>query len=219
MQSAFEIARNEIVNLVEHGMVAFMKGRWLCLITDRSPTSIGFVLWQNKCSCQKIHPTCCQGGWDVLMVGSRFCSPAESRYAPIEGELLGITWTLAKTSHYTLGCSKLLVLVDHKLLLGFLKKRGLGEIDNPRLEMLAEKTMRWVFRIEHVAGARNFGPDALSRYPGQSPEYGSLNMLDVEDQAWSDDVEAAVLANVQGRSEVWIVTWDMLQRTGILDSY
>ena len=99
------------------------------------------------------------------MVGSRFCTPAKSRYAPIEGELWGVTWALAKTSHYTLGCPRLLVLVDHKPLLGLLSRRELGEIANPRLETLTEKTMRWSFKIEHVAGARNFGPDALSRYP------------------------------------------------------
>ena len=42
--------------------------------------------------------------WVVDSVGGgRFCTPAESRYAPIEGELLGVTWALSKTSHYTLG--------------------------------------------------------------------------------------------------------------------
>ena len=60
------------------------------------------------------------------------------------------------------GCPDLLVLVDHKPLLGLLTKRDMGEIDNPRLAALMEKTMRWSFSIQHVAGARNYGPDALS---------------------------------------------------------
>ena len=107
----------------------------------------------KQCKCELVHPTCCRGGGVVVSVGSRFCTPTESRYAPIEGELLGVAWALGKTSHYTLGCKSLLVLVDHKPLLGLLTKREIGEIDNPRLAALAEKTMRWTFKIEHVAGA------------------------------------------------------------------
>ena len=88
----------------------------------------------------------------MVAVGSRFCTPAESRYAPIEGELLGLVWALQKKSHYTLGCPRLLVLVDHKPLIGLLSKGKVGAIDNPRLESLAEKTLRWSFEIRHVAG-------------------------------------------------------------------
>merc|ERR1712059_115382 len=34
--------------------------------------------------------------------------------------------------------------------------------------------MRWSFRIEHVAGAKNFGPHALSRYPSRAGVLGVL---------------------------------------------
>ena len=78
---------------------------------------------------------------------------------------MGVVWALHRTSHYTLGCGKLLVLVDHKPLLGLLGKCELGEIKNPWLESLAEKTMRWTFTLEHIAGAKNIGPDAFSRSP------------------------------------------------------
>ena len=79
---------------------------------------------------------------------------------------------MEKTSYYTLGCDQLLVLVDHKLLLGLLTNRELGDISNPRLEALTEHTMRWSFRIEHVAGAKNFEPDALSSYPSRAGVLG-----------------------------------------------
>ena len=92
--------------------------------------------------------------------------PKESRYHPIEGELLGLAWSLKKTKFYTLGSEKLLLLVDHKPLIGLLTKRELGEIDNPRLGHLAKRLLRWSYRIEHIAEATNFGPDALSRSPG-----------------------------------------------------
>ena len=88
----------------------------------------------------------------MILCGSRYCTPAESRYHPIEGELLAVVWALEKTKQYTLGCERLMVLVDHKPLLGLLTKRELGDIDNPRLEHLAERLGRWSFTIHHVAG-------------------------------------------------------------------
>ena len=151
----------------------------------------------------------------TVAVGSRFCTPAESRYAPIEGELLGLTWALRKTGHYTLGCPRLLALVDHKPLIGLLGKGEIGEIDNPRLQSLAEKTMRWNFEIRHVAGVKNFGPDALSRYPGGSSSVNSLRGADPESMAWSDEFETGVIAAVG--SGVRVVTWKSVQDAGITD--
>ena len=61
----------------------------------------------------------------------------------------------------------MMIVVDHKPLLGLLKKRELGDISNPRLAKLTEKTMRWEFRIQHLAGKLNLTSDALSRLPGK----------------------------------------------------
>ena len=77
----------------------------------------------------------------MIAVGSRFCTPAETRYAPIEGELMGLSWALHRTAHYTLGCPKLMTLVDHKPLVGLLGKKDMAEIENPRLAALVEKTL------------------------------------------------------------------------------
>ncbi len=71
--------------------------------------------------------------------------------------------------------------------------------------------MRWYFRIEHVAGAKNFGPDALSRYPAQVG--GVLSATAYlgggfpQDSMWSDDVEEAVrgLVPVQQRCQSSVV--------------
>ena len=99
----------------------------------------------------------------VISVGSRFCSPTESRFSPIEVELLGETWALSRTSHYPLECPDLLSTTT----VGSVwSKRELGQIDNPRLEALAEKTMKWRFSIEHVASAKNYDLDAIPCYPG-----------------------------------------------------
>ena len=75
------------------------------------------------------------------MVGSSFNSPAESKYAPIEGECLGVASALHKTRYYTQGCDKLVIGTDHKPLLGLLNDRSLDSLDNPRL---IRRRRRWV---------------------------------------------------------------------------
>ena len=121
LQKAFEEARKEIVELVTDGVKSFSLDTHTCIVTDWSTRGLEYVMWQKHCSCTTIHPTCCPTGWAVISCGSRFCTAVEQRYHPIEGELLAVTWALQKTSYYTLGCEKLLILVDHKPLLGLLK--------------------------------------------------------------------------------------------------
>ena len=96
LQRAFEAAKAEIVHLVVAGVRSFKLGEWICLVTDWSWRGIGYVLWQKRCRCTEIRPGCCKDGWVIVAVGSRFCTPAESRYAPIEAELLGLTWALGR---------------------------------------------------------------------------------------------------------------------------
>lgn len=215
LQDAFDRAKVEIVELVKQGVKSFKLGAWTCVVTDWSRRGIGYVLWQKRCACSKIHPTCCAGGWEMVLCGARFCTPAESRYHPIEGELLGVAWALEKTRQYTLGCEKLLILVDHKPLVGLLTSRELGDIENPRLEHLAERLLRWSFRIEHVAGARNFGPDALSRYPGPEGRLGALGVVVDQDMEWSGTVEGQVLA--MASSPGGMVSWEAVRAAGVAE--
>lgn len=128
LETAFVTAKKEIVNLVKEGVKSFQLDTHTCITTDWSKTGVGYVMWQKRCQCSTIHPTCCTSGWALIACGSRFCTAAEQRYHPIEGELLAVTWALQKTLNYSLGCEKLLILVDHKPLLGLLQSRNLGEI-------------------------------------------------------------------------------------------
>ena len=75
---------------------------------------MGFIMSQKYCKCESITTICCSDGWKVCMVGSNFTSPAESNYAQIEGECLGVVNALKKTSYYTQGCEKLVVGANHK---------------------------------------------------------------------------------------------------------
>ena len=88
------------------------------------------------------------------MVGSRFTNPAESRYAPVEGEALAVAYALHQTRYYILGCKNLIIATDHKPLLKILDDRPLTEITNRRLLNLKEKTLSYAFSIIHVPGVK-----------------------------------------------------------------
>ena len=49
----------------------------------------------------------------------------EERYAPIEGEALGLAWALEQTKYLTLGCENLTVATDHKPLVGIFNDKEL----------------------------------------------------------------------------------------------
>ena len=121
-------------------------------------------------------PLCCRTGWKIVLVGSRFTSSAESRYAPIEGEALAVVEALKKARHFVLGCSDLTVAVDHKPLLKVFGDRSLEDIDNPRLIRLKEKTLHYRFKMVHIPGVRNSTADSMSRHPVGEPI--QLNLSD-----------------------------------------
>ena len=79
-------------------------------------------------------------------------------------------WALKKAKYFVLGCESLIVAVDHKPLLGILDEKSLDEIENPRLENLKEKTLRYRFKIVHVAGVKNKVADAAKRFPTSNSE-------------------------------------------------
>ena len=105
LQHAFESAREATVQAVKDGVKTFSPNAVTCLSTDWSNIGLGAVLWQKHCSCAGVSLMCCNGGWLFWGVRSRYCNPAESNYAPIEGEALGVYWGLDKFKHYTLGLS------------------------------------------------------------------------------------------------------------------
>ena len=73
-----------------------------CSNADWFKTGIGYFLSQKHCQCSDITPTCCPDGWKLILAGSRFTKPAESRYHPVEGEALAVAYVLHKTRSY--GC-------------------------------------------------------------------------------------------------------------------
>ena len=92
-----------IIKEMKEGVRLFNPARPTCLATDWSADGMGFFLMQKYCLCLKKTPACCQNGWKLCLVGSRFTHPAESRYAPIEGRTLAVVYALHQTRYYVLG--------------------------------------------------------------------------------------------------------------------
>lgn len=111
------------------------------------------------------------------MVGSRFTHPAESRYAPIEGEALAVADALDKARHFVLGCSNLTVAVDHRPLVKIFGDRSLEDIPNTRLRNIKERTLKYRFKMVHIPGVKNKASDALSRHP-TGPVQGEMMVLE-----------------------------------------
>ena len=178
LQHAFEESKLTILKEISHGVQIFDKSKPTCLATDWSKTGIGYWLFQKHCQCPSQDLFCCPTGWRITLVGSRFTHAAESRYAPVEGEALAVADALEKARHFVLGCTNLVVAVDHKPLLRIFGDRSLADMGNNRLRNLKEKTLKFRFRMVHIPGVRNRAPDCMSRNPTGSPSQHQLTLPD-----------------------------------------
>ena len=100
MEEIFQESKQVIVKEIEKGVRIFDPKKPTCLATDWSKTGIGFWLFQKHCSCSGNNLFCCHAGWQITLVGSRFTHPAESRYAPVEGEALAVADALDKARFF-----------------------------------------------------------------------------------------------------------------------
>ena len=179
LEEALKLSKEEIIRKVEHGIETFDMQKKTCLMTDWSKIGIGFRLVQKNCDCDSESPSCCPDGWGLVFASGRFLTSAESRYSPVEGECLAAAWAMVKAKYFLLGCESFLLATDHKPLLGILSDRSIEDVENPRLQRLKEKTLRFNFSICHVPGKLNNVADAASRYPTTQPEEGdTLGQLD-----------------------------------------
>jgi hypothetical protein len=242
LQQLFEESKESIVQDILQGVRIFDTGRKTCLTTDWSKEGLGFFLLQKHCVCPGDMPFCCTDGWKVTLVGSRFTHPAESRYAPIEGEALAVADALERTRYFTLGCDDLIVAVDHQPLLKILGDRKLEDIKNPRLFNLKEKTLPFKFKIVHIPGKKNLATDALSRHPTRPEDTAMLelpddahaalackgddtpsckeilSMLRTEEADWSAAMDAEITAAAALSLEgMTAVTWDRIREATTSD--
>ena len=127
----------------------------------------GYIVYQVLCDHikqnQKVDKiNCCKDQWRIINCGGTFNTPTESRFAPIEGELLGITKALHKARYYIMGHSNLHIVTDHKPLEKFLENEDVKEEENRRLMNLRRKCENYNFNITYHSGSVNTA-DPLSR--------------------------------------------------------
>ena len=207
LESTFQASKERIVEAIQQGVRIFNPSLPTAVIPDWSKTGVGFWVVQKHCSCEHIGPPdCCTSGWKIVLAGSRFLSSAERNYAPVEGEALAVAWALEQARFFTLGCSKLYVVTDHKPLLKLLGNRRLDEIPNPRLFRLKQRTLLWDFHILHRPGKQNQFADAMSRRPNQYAELASLQLM-----SEGDVVEGMIAAAISQEMEgFFAVSWDRI---------
>ncbi len=220
LNTIFEKSKVAIIEAIKDGVRIFDPKRRSCLRTDYSKKGLGYFLSPKHCQCASSIPGCCEYGWKVTLSGSRFTKPAESRYAPIEGEALAIAWALKQTRYFTQGCDNLVVVTDHKPLVGTFRDTMLEGMSNSRLFKLKEKTLPWKFTVVHAPGKENKFADAASRFPSPSActddtddcdsvtlsEVLAGIMTEVDDDT-DDDGHLAALSEA---NDVRAVTWEMV---------
>lgn len=103
MERFFQDSKSIIIASIIKGVEIFDPPRRTCLRPNYSGSGLGYFLLQKHCGCQGRIPGCCAYGWRIILAGSRFLSGAMSRYAPIEGEALAVTWGLEQSWFFTMG--------------------------------------------------------------------------------------------------------------------
>ena len=163
LDEAFQASKLEIIRQCEEGVRTFDPNLPTALATDWCRWGIGFWLTQKRCTCVGDRPGCCVSGWQTVFVGSRFCSPAESRYAPIEGEGLAAAWGVDKCKFFLLGMPTFKLCLDHKPLICTFGTQELSAITNQRLFSYKTKLMLYRFSPVHIPGKKHVTADCFSR--------------------------------------------------------
>ena len=91
LREEFKLAKEEIIRRVKDRVRFYDIKRLTCVSTDWSKLGIGMLVTQKHCQCSlEKAPRCCKDGFKIVFASSKRCSGAESHYAPIEGEALGV---------------------------------------------------------------------------------------------------------------------------------
>jgi hypothetical protein len=122
------------------------------LKTDSSNVGVGAILMQEH-----------DGIFHPLAYASRKLLSREKNYSAIELECLAIVWGIHKFELYLYG-TQFDIQTDHRPLTYIQQAKGL----NKRLMGWAMYLQDLRFRVVSIPGKENFGPDFLSRVPGDN---------------------------------------------------
>ena len=99
-EQAFTKAKEHLIEVPTLAYFSLDKPTRLC--TDASRHGVGFMLQQQQVGSEQ---------WSMIQAGSRFITPAESRYAVIELELLAVAWAVMKSNMFLCGLKNFQVLL------------------------------------------------------------------------------------------------------------
>ena len=212
LKKKFEEVKSTVCQLTNRGLQYYNKDKPTALLTDWSKTGIGFVVLQQHCRCSgSERPFCCKDGWKLALCGSRHLTPAEQRYAAVEGEALAIAWALQKARLFLLGCQNLEIITDHRPLVKLFSDRELKDVSNPRLFRLKEKTLPYRYVIRFKPGKKNILADTLSRYPVERVSPAGAD-VDIE-----EELTAAALVAVETGGDTVTIDQDAVRQAADAD--
>ena len=123
----------------------------------------------------------------------------------MEGEALAVAWSLEQTKYFTQGCTKLIVVTDHKPLVKILGDRTLDEISNTRIFRLKQRTLPWSFNIAHLPGKTNTAADATSCHPSSS------DCQNAQQESIMDQAEVALASAIRTEARnLTSLSWELL---------
>jgi hypothetical protein len=218
---ALNLIKTEIITSIAEGGRIFDKFRKTCLSTDWCSLESDSHLDRNT-NYLSDKPWCCPTRWKLMFTNSHHTNMAKQDYGPVEGEALGVAWSLNKASHF--------VVEDHKPLLKVQGDRKLEDIQNPQLCSLKEKTLSFLYKIIHILVKKDFTADSMSRYAKGNPNPDKMYLPDddmstcssslllMEDSDNDDDsftiMEEIIKAGAASSlSEIESVIWDIRQKT------
>ena len=147
--------------------------------TDASKCGIGATLLQKH-----------DDSWLPVAYASRAMTPAETRYAQIEKEMLGIAYGCNKFHEYVYGMS-FIAETDHKPLIA-ISKKDLNDTP-PRIQRLLLKLQKYDITFEFTPGKLLVLADTLSRaYAPTITDDDSCEKIDQEVESHVDGIKAAI---------------------------
>ena len=181
----------------------------IALISDWSKNGSGYTLYEVTCphpkDWKKKDPKilCCPEFWRLIMAGGRFNTETESRYAPLEGELLGIASALHKSRYFTSGHPDLTIFTDHKPICNLFNDKT-RQINNKRLSNLRRKCDGFLFNTVFARGIDNT-TDAISRIKDWK-EFDKDRFPSVDDNKDTDDNSVQEILTIKRQEKSAIKT-------------
>ena len=106
--------------------------------------------------------------WHPVTCGSRYLTPAEKGWYPIEIEMLAVMWGCKRMNMFLHGLPSFKVETDHKPLVPILNTKQIAEL-SPRIQEMRMKLLKYTFTAHHIPGSKMEDADALSRAPHSQP--------------------------------------------------